>query len=144
MYLYNLGDECNSITGGWVDTGFSKTIPFIKNPDNMYAYATYLSVNYLYHITTTNKIDFSGYNTFYCDVTDMNGVRSIRSMDISSYDSSQYVSAYLLRYDNGNDYFRVFFGDTYTEVVAPKLVVNTGIRRANPHEVYIHAIWLEK
>lgn len=67
-YLYNLGDECEGITGGWTNSGYSdgsvSIRPATKNEDNIYVQAQSSSETL---IGTNNAIDLSGYTKMYVD-----------------------------------------------------------------------------
>lgn len=61
-YLYNNGDECTEITGGWAATKGQLT----KNTDNLYTSGNGRECGIC---QTQNKIDLSGYSTLYAIVT---------------------------------------------------------------------------
>lgn len=62
IYLYNLGDECNDITGGWIGSGSNYT----KNNDNLYFGKSSAGVG-LGQFITSSSIDFSSYSALYID-----------------------------------------------------------------------------
>ncbi len=69
LYLYNRGDECNGITGGWTTRGFTwsssafkATNPvLVKNSDNLYFYLLYNDWK-SGGVSTVNKIDLTKYS----------------------------------------------------------------------------------
>ena len=58
LYLYNYGDECTDVTGGWGGTG-------VKNSDNIYLYGW---AGGSLRCKTANEIDLTDYKTLYVDV----------------------------------------------------------------------------
>lgn len=63
LYLYNEGDECVDITGGWKlkpYSGYESYTSVKKNASNMYFYLAY--ANYCGSLVTNNKIDVTGYS----------------------------------------------------------------------------------
>lgn len=75
--LYNKGDECTNITGGWDSTFTTEkwssangntltTRPIVKNIDNIFINPT--NTFSLYPMNTVNKIDFTSYNTLYIEM----------------------------------------------------------------------------
>lgn len=62
LYLYNEGDECVDITGGWKlkpRSGCESYTSVQKNATNMYFYLA--NANYHGSLVTNNKIDVAGY-----------------------------------------------------------------------------------
>ena len=69
FYLYNEGDECEDVTGGWSADGYIYTGAIntslnagVKNTDSFYLVESNSRSTML---GTANKIDLSGYNTLY-------------------------------------------------------------------------------
>jgi len=64
MYLYNNGDECTEVTGGWNVSSYRNNYSTRKNADNIYLYSNtrsgvWSSVSY----SIQNAIDFAEYTT---------------------------------------------------------------------------------
>lgn len=59
LYLYNAGDECISVTGGWIRHDTNPRNYFEKYSDRMYLHYDYTGAEA--EITTVNDIAFSGY-----------------------------------------------------------------------------------
>lgn len=119
-YLYNYGDECTEITGGFVSkyannatggTGYSGVPTLTKNSDNLqisipnqtYAYNDNHNMAGLWH--PANKIDLTNYTTLnvLCDMTygqttemnmDYRYGHYIRVSDGPNLDSTHYASKY--------------------------------------------------
>ena len=54
--LYNKGNECVKVTGGWASTNYAQNSVVNMNSDNMYLHTYRASVH------TRQKVDLSGYN----------------------------------------------------------------------------------
>lgn len=61
LYLYNYGDECAAITGGWTaDNGFTQgDSVFVKSENNMSLKCSFINASLT--ASTVNEIDTSGY-----------------------------------------------------------------------------------
>lgn len=65
-YLYKLGDEYNTITGGWrVNTATQNTGTTTKNATNLHMVSPSSPTAYFASFETTNKIDLTNINTIY-------------------------------------------------------------------------------
>ena len=62
--LYDAGDECIDVTGGWSVTS-SRSGDITKNESNLYFTNTKSGTDYSTHITTINSIDNSNYKYLY-------------------------------------------------------------------------------
>lgn len=75
-HLYNLGDECTSVTGGWISSGSYQGQPLaepIRNEDNIQCNG---KGGYKVGVITTKATPFSGFSKLYAEVI------------VSSYDST--------------------------------------------------------
>lgn len=62
VYLYNTGDECTSVTGGWAKSGYSRgSATAVKNSNNL-TLSIKTSGNQTATMLTKNKINMSGYS----------------------------------------------------------------------------------
>lgn len=67
-YLYNSGDECTSLTGGWTKSGYSRgAATATKNSDNI-TLAIKSSGNQTATMLTANKVNLSGYSKLIAQV----------------------------------------------------------------------------
>ena len=67
-HLYNLGDECTSVTGGWISSGYyqnQELVEPIRNEDNIQCYG---QTSYKVGVITEKTIPFSGFSKLYEDV----------------------------------------------------------------------------
>lgn len=71
VYLYNLGDECTDLTGGWTSSG-TGTYSVTKNSDNVYLYGQYVRGSHFgtVNFKTTNSIDLSKYSSLHIEYYD--------------------------------------------------------------------------
>ena len=116
VYLYNLGNQCTDITGGWNATGWSnddseiteKLAPF--NSDHIKLYYDNSSGYVVYLAGTTNKIDLSGFSSLECTVERTSGA----GMNVSVYSSKSgyYNRDYVASLEI--DYTKCTVGETYT------------------------------
>lgn len=65
-YLYNNGDECTNLTGGWEKGHNQGYTTLTKNADSMTFYAG--NSNYTSCLNTINKVDLTGYSQLYYEV----------------------------------------------------------------------------
>ena len=112
-YLYNVGDRCTAITGGWYDKALVTDIPNLSSgytyfeSTHIRLYAKYVTGTYLYSaVQTANKVDFTGFtklcaefqilslNTY--DLTENADYTTIRNRDMPyySYADTYYNSSY--------------------------------------------------
>ena len=112
-YLYNVGDRCTAITGGWFSKVLVTDIPNLTynsatfESTHIRLYAKYDSSYYLYSaVQTANKVDFTGFtklcaefrilslNTY--DLTENADYTTIRNRDMPyySYADTYYNSSY--------------------------------------------------
>lgn len=83
-HLYNLGDECTSVTGGWISSGSYQDQPLaepIRNEDNIQCNG---KGGYKVGVITTKATPFSGFSKLYAEV--------IVSLYDSEFDSSLCLS----------------------------------------------------
>lgn len=75
VYLYNEGDECTAITGGWVD-GFDRwgNGTKAKNTDNLYLKTTLHTDNSWRSYATNNAVDITSLNKLYIQASVYSGV----------------------------------------------------------------------
>lgn len=79
VYLYNSGDECTSLTGGWTNLdGYCRGEAYLRrNSDNITLHIT-KSGNQTITVFTENKIDLTGYTKLIAQVeyntTSLNGL----------------------------------------------------------------------
>jgi len=70
LYLYNYGDECTDITGGWVKGASSNGATGSKKTDSLYINCPYEKSKFTTYIfRTNNTIDVSGFKTINCIMT---------------------------------------------------------------------------
>lgn len=68
-YLYNEGDECSDLTGGWSKGGYTRgSGTLTKNATDMTLY-TNMSGSQTVSVLTNSKIDLTGFNSLCIDVT---------------------------------------------------------------------------
>ena len=68
LYLYNLGDECESVTGGWQTVkwrGGLSSLTANKKSDHLYSKGVSNTASYSANFgwSTSNKVDLTGYDT---------------------------------------------------------------------------------
>lgn len=82
-YLYNLGDECTALTGGWTSITGTNFKPVVKNSDNMYLDSNSISPYVSARPITINSIDVTNYSKFVVEYYDVNttGVNRDRHLD---------------------------------------------------------------
>ena len=69
IYLYNEGDECTALTGGWSKAGYNRGVATLtKNATNMTLYVS-TSLNQTVSVLTENTYDFTPYTTAFLDAT---------------------------------------------------------------------------
>ena len=77
LYLYNRGDECSAVTGGWRNFGYNKGTDYYatKNTDNL-AMGRSGTTNQSFAVTfsTTNAIDLSQYTRMVMEFETYKGV----------------------------------------------------------------------
>lgn len=74
LYLYNLGDECVDVTGGWTNQDYKYTAdgveincdPAEKREDNIYFWLSFYGLKAI-GFGTSNQIDFTGYSKLKVD-----------------------------------------------------------------------------
>ena len=67
QFLYNLGDECSSITGGWAKGGYARgSATVTKNSDHILLKST-SSGNQTVTVFTKNKINLTNYSKLYIE-----------------------------------------------------------------------------
>lgn len=145
-YLYNIGDECTALTGGWdgrcVALSGSNTGSFTKNTDNLMLISKG-SGQYCFTIAETLKsIDFTGYEklkaevfapasnqNIYCDL----GI-SVAPID-DKY--SQTVKRHIIGKSTSGVTFEIDISDCQNSYYV-NLAADSG------NTLYVYKIWLEK
>lgn len=144
--LYNYGDECVDVTGGWTIFDSHVNATFTKNANGMYLKTTGDGV-YL-NIKTANTIDFSKYSKLCIETSDCKLVRSQPWMLYvkcggSTYDIVERVSEYRTETIDLPDTMKfAITGNNETNVT---ITVNNGGAYADSvTEITIHRIYLIK
>ena len=98
LYLYNAGDECTGVTGGWTGQRFNGESGYrlgtaTKEATDLYLYAKSTGAGSLYDagFFTNNKIDLTNYSKLYYEVKEVQGggTGTYKFMGtFNSYDSS--------------------------------------------------------
>ena len=141
-HLYNLGDECTSVTGGWISSGSYKGQPLaepIRNEDNIQCNG---KGSYKVGVITTKAIPFSGFSKLYADVI------------VKGYDSDSKVSLSLTICDKDtrNEIALVAAGPVSASLKTITLSIKSTIDSAcvlayAPSSVYakgiFYRVWLE-
>ena len=74
LYLYRNGDECEDVTGGWTNDGYTDNLEVLlgeKRSTSMYM--THGPANGYTLLGTNNKIDFSGFTKLYFEIISIAG-----------------------------------------------------------------------
>lgn len=144
--LYNYGDECVDVTGGWTIFNSHVNATFTKTANGMYLKTTGDGV-YL-NIKTANTIDFSKYSKLCIETSDCKLVRSQPWMLYvkcggSTYDIVKRVSEYRTETIDLPDTMKfAITGNNETNVT---ITVNNGGAYADSvTEITIHRIYLIK
>lgn len=144
--LYNYGDECVDVTGGWTIFNSHVNATFTKTANGMYLKTTGDGV-YL-NIKTANTIDFSKYSKLCIETSDCKLVRSQPWMLYvkcggSTYDIVERVSEYRTETIDLPDTMKfAITGNNETNVT---ITVNNGGAYADSvTEITIHRIYLIK
>lgn len=144
--LYNYGDECVDVTGGWTIFNSHVNATFTKTANGMYLKTTGNGV-YL-NIKTANTIDFSKYSKLCIETSDCKLVRSQPWMLYvkcggSTYDIVERVSEYRTETIDLPDTMKfAITGNNETNVT---ITVNNGGAYADSvTEITIHRIYLIK
>ena len=86
LYLYNAGDQCNSITGGWGSSGYidsgGATVSGTLNANNMTISRT--NDDRLHVLGTKDLIDFSGCKTLFVTVESATNINAWCTVIIST------------------------------------------------------------
>ena len=102
VYLYNSGDECTTLTGGWIGVGvtdiksnqgasYAAVAPTVtKNENNIFCRHSNSAMS-SGSLSTTNKIDLSGYKKVVADTSITCGKSYLYSM-IAIADNTEYYS----------------------------------------------------
>jgi len=123
-YLYNLGDECTTLTGGWSGvsmlltgaSGINASAPSAtKNSDNIYGF---LSASFYEQgfIKTANAVNLTFYNTIYIDYTG----------SLPSYSGNQIIDLHIGDV-SGSFTSLASVGMVYTSVVNTRTIVSIDI-----------------
>ena len=142
--LYDAGDECEDVTGGW--TAYPQQSTAEMNEDNMYVETGWLSYPY---IVTENEIDVSKYNYVYFTVSECGATGdSSNYLVFSIADSDASVPNYLSSLSYGSDKgettnttLRLSVGDAksgHIHIQAFATYPSTGVAYAR-----ITKVWLE-
>lgn len=144
--LYNYGDECVDVTGGWTNFNSHANATFTKTANGMYLKTTGDGV-YL-NIKTANTIDFSKYSKLCIETSDCKLVRSQPWMLYiqcggSTYNIVERTSEYRTEIINLPDTMKfAITGNNETNVT---ITVNNGGAYADSvTEITIHRIYLIK
>lgn len=141
-HLYNLGDECTSVTGGWISSGYYQNQPLaepIRNEDNIQCNG---KGGYKVGVITTKAIPFSGFSKLYAEVI-------VNKYD-SEYDSS--LSLEICDKDTRNKIACVYAGPVSASPKTIMLSIESTVDSAcvlafAPSTPYaqgkIYRIWLE-
>lgn len=144
--LYNYGDECVDVTGGWTIFNSHVNATFTKTANGMYLKTTGDGV-YL-NIKTANTIDFSKYSKLCIETSDCKLVRSQPWMLYvkcggSTYDIVERVSEYRTETIDLPDTMK--FAITSNNETNVTITVNNGGAYADSvTEITIHRIYLIK
>lgn len=144
--LYNYGDECVDVTGGWTIFNSHVNATFTKTANGMYLKTTGDGV-YL-NIKTANTIDFSKYSKLCIETSDCKLVRSQPWMLYvkcggSTYDIVKRVSEYRTETIDLPDTMKfAITGNNETNVTIT--VSNGGAYADSVTEITIHRIYLIK
>lgn len=140
LYLYNKGDECTDITGGWGGTNpstYFRTGTVTKNADNIKVSISSMQSIYAH---TTNKIPLTDINTIYAHILGVSNVNNSKIVtvfavgtSIGGSDAANYVLS-----SSSNGYVRIdvskLEGDYY---VYFKAASETNSAYINFDEVYM-------
>lgn len=152
LYLYNYGDECESITGGWhLFWNYDNGASFSKNSSYLYPNTTRSTgVGGACAIGTNNKIKLSGYSNLHFIVTQNSNTK------IVSYYSTQQTSDKTSWY-GFNDYCTTFSDYVIGQLTKFEIIVPlSGFQNVNNYigiqlncvsngtvASEIYAVWLE-
>lgn len=145
LVLYDAGNECTDITGGWTMWHTSSAAATeIKGADYMYLKSAYVSYTQFAFVfcTTANAVDLTLYNKLHFDIRTPATNRS----EYCDYGISKEVVNEKWNNLTESGYFG--FQDTRTDVVMDissytgRYYINTLADLGN--ELYIYKVWLEK
>ena len=150
-YLYNKGDECTNITGGWNAercwlnelSGYTYARTVTKNPTNISIYTddgnTYGAIS----ARTVNPIDLTDYNHLKTRVTLGNGQETVTDVDISQLSGSYYVYC-ATQSVTQKKYFHSFVSVSNSTGSAAIYSTPTYATGAQYGTNYVQEVWLEK
>ena len=145
-YLYNKGDECTAVTGGWDASrsyvnkaGYTYGRTVTKNADDILVYDD--SNSYSISARTNEKIDMTGYSYLRMRAVIGNGSEFLFSLDVSTINSSYYVYAIISMY-NSNVTHRFAIQED-NDIAYPKESA-TGTSGSLTGYLYVKEVWLEK
>lgn len=160
VYLYNEGDECTDITGGWDKIAVYDSIvanrpnknqylTLTKNSDNMIASSTNLPGQSIVAIGCMNQIDLSKYSKLRCVLNDATTSDSITHCDLmvsSSLEWSEHSGWY--RFMNTGELVSSEFELDISEISDTLSIYITVTRTSSTttgnFSINISKIWLEK
>lgn len=161
LWLYNLGDECTDITGGWKDGGYTRGsgYQFTKYDNYLYLYSN-ATANCTRSVSTVKPIDISGYSTinFIVDSTANtlsrnNAIRVCQKFlwgDSPAYSFRKWVTVELRELGSVSQYSISFNADEVinelgTSQIYPVILCDTW-NSANIKDGYIklYKCWLER
>ena len=151
-YLYNLGDECSSVTGSWVGraygqyTGYDRCNPQVVNEHarlNVYQGAVLYNNYGTFGCGTSLLVDLSEYSTLHMKYALGDEVAKELTLDISSYNQPMYIGACYNYYQSGGNNWVALLISNSTSGTGAVNAINSYGYNPNSH-LYIYEIWLEK
>ena len=118
VYLYNSGDECSAVSGGWTESGYAYGNTSISKDSNSISIsATYgdggnASGNILY---ARNKIDITNYNTLCFDIS-----------NVATQGSNIETAIIVLKNEPDNTTVNFVASMDSTNIAASKIITETG------------------
>jgi hypothetical protein len=109
LYLYNAGDECEDVTGGWGVYALNENVASVKNATNMYLSTTRNSGGQNRNrANTLAKVDVTNFNKLYFELsntgnttTETHYFRSfglVSTLPVSGGDTSNYIGNCYVNY----------------------------------------------
>ena len=138
LYLYNEGDECVNVTGGWNLVGHESgsTVVTKENDSIKISYTKNPHYGMWGFMTTKNTIDFSNYSKIHIVATHIgiiSGIDIIMTLDDTYFYSDTSAEP---RYEH------VYDISSYNKTSALSIRASTGANVASS-QVYIYQVWLE-